>query len=165
VFERYSIASRQVIFSALAEAGKVGAGFIDTEHILLGVLRMDPKTLQLTAQPLSLHSVRNYAIRWHTPSEKLPSSTDLPLMDLPLSQDVKLVLDKAVSLADGHSCDFVRTEHLLLALTAITTSHAAAILQEAGISLGRLEEIVEALPRTEQQEGNSSSLEEFRPQL
>jgi ATP-dependent Clp protease ATP-binding subunit ClpC len=151
LFERYSTASRLVIFSARAEAGNVGSGFIDTEHILLGVLRVDPKTLQLTAQPLSLHSVRNYAIRWHTPSEKLGSS-----LDLPISQDAVLVLDKAVSLADGHGCDFVRTEHLLLALTAITTSHAAAILQEAGISLGRLEEIVDALPRTEQQEGNSS---------
>jgi hypothetical protein len=74
VFERYSTASRQVIFAARAEAGNLGSGFIDTEHILFGVLRVDPKTLQLTAQPLSLNSVRKYATRWHTPNEKLPSS-------------------------------------------------------------------------------------------
>ena len=158
MFERYSTASRQVIFAARAEAGNVGSGFIDTEHILLGVLRVDPETLQLTAQLLSLDSVRRSATRWHTPSEKLPSS-----LDLPISQDAKLVLDKAVSLADAHSCDFVRTEHLLLALTAITTSHAAEILQEGRISLGRLEEIVAALPRTERQEGNPSSLEDLLP--
>ena len=115
--------------------GNVGSGFIDTETYL-GVLRVDAETLQLTAQLLSLDSVRRNATRWHTPSEKLPSS-----LDLPISQDAKLVLDKAVSLADAHSCDFVRTEHLLLALTAITTSHGAEILQEGRISLGRLEKV------------------------
>jgi ATP-dependent Clp protease ATP-binding subunit ClpC len=160
VFDRYSTASVQVIFSARVEAGNVGSAFIDTEHILLGLLRVDPTTLQLTAQPLSLHSVREYATRWHLPTEKLPSS-----MDLPINDDTKLVLDKAVSLADGHNCYFVRTEHLLLALTAITPSHAAAILQEVRISLERLEEIVAALPNTEQQEGNPSSMADLHPEL
>src|SRR5229473_4294482 len=42
VFERYSIASRQVIFVARAEAGRVGSSFIDTEHLLLGILRVAP---------------------------------------------------------------------------------------------------------------------------
>jgi ATP-dependent Clp protease ATP-binding subunit ClpC len=146
----------QVIFSARVEAGNLGSPLIDTEHILLGLLRVDPSTLQLTAQPLSLESVREYATRWHLPAESLPSS-----MDLPISDDAKLVLDKAVSLADGHKCAFVRTEHLLLALTATTPSHAAAILQEVRISL----EIVARLPAIEQQAGNPSSLDDLRPEL
>jgi ATP-dependent Clp protease ATP-binding subunit ClpC len=158
VFDRYSTASVQVIFSARVEAGNVGSLFIDTEHILLGLLRVDPATLQLTAQPLSLESVREYATRWHLPTESLPSS-----MDLPISDEAKLVLDKAASLADGHKCAFVRTEHLLLALTAITPSHAAAILQQVRISLNRLEEIVAGLPAIEQQAGNPSSMEDLRP--
>jgi hypothetical protein len=37
MFERFSTASRQVIFVARAEAGLVGSPFIDTEHVLLGI--------------------------------------------------------------------------------------------------------------------------------
>lgn len=149
MFQRYSTASRRVIFCAWAEAGIVGSEVIDTEHLLLGVLRVDPATLRLIAPLITLDSVRELASRWHAPEVKLPTHSDLPL-----SPDVKLVFDKADLLADVRKFAFVRTEHLLLALMTATSSHAAVILQEANTSLSQLEQLVSGLRGDEQQDGD-----------
>jgi hypothetical protein len=47
----------------------------------------------------------------------------------------------------------VRTEHLLLALLTMTTSHAAVILGEADASLPRLEQLVSGIQDHEDQDG------------
>jgi ATP-dependent Clp protease ATP-binding subunit ClpC len=43
MFERYSELARQVIFFARMEAGETGATSIDTEHVLIGILAVDPE--------------------------------------------------------------------------------------------------------------------------
>ena len=93
-----------------------------------------PATVQFTAQPVTLTSVREAAVRWHVPGEKLPTSVDLPI-----GADVKLAFENAGPFADAHGSSFVRTEHLLLALMRLTTSHAAVILGEAD---GRTDEVI-----------------------
>ena len=148
MFERFSIASRRVVFVARWEAGFVGSEVIDSEHLLLGLLRVDPITLQFIAQPITLVSVREAAIRWRVPGEKLPTSVDLPI-----GADVKLAFENAGSFADAHRSSLVRTEHLLLALMTITTSHAAVILEEAGASLSRLEQLVSGIQNNRDQDG------------
>jgi ATP-dependent Clp protease ATP-binding subunit ClpC len=130
------------------EAGFVGSQIIDSEHLLLGLLRVDPTTLQFIAQPVTLTSVREAAARWHVPGEKLPTSVDLPI-----TEDVKLVFENAGSFADAYSSSLVRTENLLLALMTITTSHAAAILGEVDASLPCLEELVSGIQGHGDQEG------------
>jgi ATP-dependent Clp protease ATP-binding subunit ClpC len=79
VFERYTEASRASVFCARYEASLVGSAIIDTEHLLLGLLRVDPSTIQAVAEPLSLDSVRKAATRWHEPRPKTSTSVDLPL--------------------------------------------------------------------------------------
>ena len=50
MFERYSETARRVIFFARYEASTYGSPYIETEHILLGVLREDRALLnQLSA--------------------------------------------------------------------------------------------------------------------
>jgi ATP-dependent Clp protease ATP-binding subunit ClpA len=126
----------------------VGSEVIDSEHLLLGLLRVDPITLQFIAQPITLISVREAAIRWRVPGEKLPTSVDLPI-----GADVKLAFENAGSFADAHRSSLVRTEHLMLALMTITTSHAAVILGEAGASLSRLEQLVSGIQNNGDQDG------------
>jgi ATP-dependent Clp protease ATP-binding subunit ClpC len=41
VFERYTERARRVIFFARYEASQYGSNHIDTEHLLLGLLRED----------------------------------------------------------------------------------------------------------------------------
>jgi ATP-dependent Clp protease ATP-binding subunit ClpA len=114
VFERFSTAGRRAVYSARREAGLVGSKIIGSEHLLLGLLRVDPATFEFIPQPVTLVSLRRAAVRWHMPGEKLLNS-----MDLPISEDVKLAFNNAVSLAEAHGSSFVRTEHLLLALTTV----------------------------------------------
>jgi ATP-dependent Clp protease ATP-binding subunit ClpA len=107
-----------------------------------------PATVQFTAQPVTLTSVREAAVRWHVPGEKLPTSVDLPI-----GADVKLAFENAGPFADAHGSSFVRTEHLLLALMRLTTSHAAVILGEADASLSRLEQLVSGIQDHGDQDG------------
>jgi ATP-dependent Clp protease ATP-binding subunit ClpC len=137
VFERFSTAGRRAVYSARREAGLVGSKIIGSEHLLLGLLRVDPATFEFIPQPVTLVSLRRAAVRWHMPGEKLLNS-----MDLPISEDVKLAFNNAVSLAEAHGSSFVRTEHLLLALTTVPNSHAAVILEEAGASIALLKQLV-----------------------
>lgn len=138
MFKRFSTVSRRAVFCAHLEAGFEGSKIIDSQHLLLGLLRVDPTSLQFIAQPVTLISVIEAAVRWHVPGEKLPTSVDLPV-----SEDVKAAFENAGSLADAYRSSLVRTEHLLLALMTITTSHAAAIFGEVDGPL--LEQLVSGI--------------------
>lgn len=148
MFERFSTAGRQVVFCARAEASPVGAKFVDTEHLLLGLLRVDPATLYLIAPSVTPDVVRNAAVRWHAPETQVPTSVDLPISD-----DLKLAFETAAGLADDHQCSLVRTEHLLLALMTLADSHATAILQESEASASRLQQMVSGLHGNKDQVG------------
>ena len=119
------------IMFARAEAGRVGAKAIDTEHLLLGIIRADPVTIDAIAPHLTLDVVRERATAWHTAATRMPNSVDMPLSD-----DAKRALDQAGSLAETHGSTFVRTEHLLLALATTSACHSAAILEDVGAEFG-----------------------------
>jgi ATP-dependent Clp protease ATP-binding subunit ClpA len=71
------------------------------------------------------------------------------------------VFYQAMSLADVYRCKLVRTEHLLLALATVANSHSAVILDEAGVSLDRLQAMLSGLPVAEQQAGNPSPIRDL----
>src|SRR2546422_2750968 len=57
MFERYTEKARRVIFFARYEASQYGAAFIESEHLLLGLLR-DRKSTRLN----SSHGYISYAV-------------------------------------------------------------------------------------------------------
>ena len=71
MFERFSTASRRAVFCGRWEAGFVGSEIMDSEHLLLGLVHVDPALLQFIAQPLTLNSIREAAVRWLVPRENL----------------------------------------------------------------------------------------------
>jgi ATP-dependent Clp protease ATP-binding subunit ClpA len=152
MFERFSTAARRVVFVARWEAGFVGSKMIDSEHLLLGLMRIDPTTLQAIAQPVTVTSVREAAVKWHVPEDKLPTSVDLPI-----SLDVQQTFENAATLADAHRSSLVRTEHLLPALMAMKASHAAVILEGVEASSSRLEQLASEIPGHGNQEGEPLS--------
>jgi ATP-dependent Clp protease ATP-binding subunit ClpA len=85
--------------------------------------------------------------------------------DLPMSEDTKAVFDKAASLANVYQSDLVRTEHQLLALATVPESHSATTLEDAGVSLDRLQAMLSGLPQKEQQTGNSSAMQDLLPEM
>src|SRR5262245_66170241 len=80
MFERYTERARRVIFFARYEASQFGSMTIETEHLLLGLLREDRNLVTRFLHRVSaLDTVRALIESRLTVREKVPTSVDLPL--------------------------------------------------------------------------------------
>ncbi len=137
MFEKYTEKARRVIFFARYEASQLGSRSIETEHILLGLLRED-KALAgrfLPRAPAILDSIRKEIEVKTVKREKVATSVELPL-----SEQSKRVLAYASEEADRLLHSYIGTEHILLGLLRAEDSMAAGILQEKGLRLSRVRE-------------------------
>ncbi len=153
MFDRWSHAARQVIFAARFEAGRAGAETIDTEHLLLGLFRLTPELIRDVGAGMTIETARADSCRWHTPSPPVPTAEDMPV-----SGDVRLVFGGVETMPPPERCEFFRTEHLLLALAGIKTSHAATLLMEAGASIEGMRLAAERPDCNEQEPGHQERL-------
>ena len=109
MFERYTEKARRVIFYARYEASEFGASEINTEHLLLGLLREDRGNLRLYVPSAeSSLVVREQVLAKLARLVKTPTSVDLPLSDAG-----KRVLAYAMEEADRLGHRHIGTEHLL----------------------------------------------------
>ncbi|HUG44111.1 MAG TPA: ATP-dependent Clp protease ATP-binding subunit [Acidobacteriota bacterium] len=137
MFEKYTEKARRVIFFARYEASQLGSRCIETEHILLGLLRED-KALASRFFPradAALDNIRKEIEGRTTQREKVSTSVELPLSD-----QSKRVLTFASDEAERLLCSYIGTEHLLLGLLREEKSVAAGILFEKGLRLSRVRE-------------------------
>ena len=144
LFERYTEKARRVIFFARYEASQFGSPYIETEHLLLGLLREDKAlTNRFLRSHASVESIRKQIEGHTTIREKVSTSVDLPL-----SNECKRVLAYAAEEAERLSHKHIGTEHLLLGLLREEKCFAAEILHERGLRLGTIRE---ELARTSQE--------------
>ncbi|HME36590.1 MAG TPA: Clp protease N-terminal domain-containing protein [Candidatus Sulfotelmatobacter sp.] len=126
MFERYTEKARRVIFFARYEASQFGSPVIDTEHLLLGMLR-EEKSLHRWL-PKTDHAAIRRQVEDHLPKQpSTPTATDLPL-----SRSAQRVLRNAADEADRLANKQIGTEHLFLSLLEEKDCFAAKLLQEAG---------------------------------
>jgi ATP-dependent Clp protease ATP-binding subunit ClpC len=112
MFERYTEKARRVIFFARYEASQFGSPYIETEHLLLGLLREDKAlTNRFLRSHASVESIRKQIEAHTTIREKVSTSVDLPL-----SNECKRVLAYAAEEAERLGHKHIGTEHLLLGL-------------------------------------------------
>ncbi len=129
MFERYTEKARRVIFFARYEASQFGSPYIETEHLLLGLLREDKAlTNRFLRSHASVESIRKQIEQHTTVREKVSTSVDLPL-----SNECKRVLAYAAEEAERLSHKHIGTEHLLLGLLREEKCFAAEILTERGL--------------------------------
>jgi hypothetical protein len=126
MFERYTEKARRVIFFARYEASSYGSPEIDTEHLLLGLLR-ENKHLYGWFPKATPETLRQ---RINDCSVKLPSTSTS--VDLPLNSAAKRVLKFAADEADRLAHRHIGTEHLFLGLLDEESCLAAQLLREAG---------------------------------
>src|ERR1700744_2011703 len=150
MFERYTEKARRGIFFARYEASQFGSPYIETEHLLLGLLREDKAlTNRFLRSHASVESIRKQIEQHTTVREKVSTSVDLPL-----SNECKRVLAYAAEEAERLSHKHIGTEHLLLGLLREEKCFAAEILSERGL---RLATIREELQRTTQEKAPAQS--------
>jgi len=129
MFERYTEKARRVIFFARYEASQFGSPYIETEHLLLGMIREDTAIAKrLSPPPLSLDFIRKRIEKLAPPQEKVSTSVDLPL-----SEGCKRVLTVAAKEAERLGDKHIGTNHLLLGLMKEKDGLAARVLSEAAI--------------------------------
>ena len=162
MFERYTEKARRVIFFARYEASQFGSPHIETEHVLLGLLREDKAlTNRLLRSHASIESIRKQIEGRTAVREKVSTSVDLPL-----SQECKHVLTYAAEEAERLSHKHIGTEHLLLGLLREEKSFAAEILQERGLRLSTLrEELSRSMEKPANRSKETSLLSEFSRDL
>ena len=164
MFERYTEKARRVIFFARYEASQFGSPYIESEHLLLGLIREDKALAnRFLRSHAAIESIRKQVESHTTVREKVSTSVDLPL-----SHECKRVLSYAAEEAERLSHKHIGTEHLLLGLLREEKSFASEILHERGL---RLTSIREELARSQSEKlvsnrpKESSLLAEFSRDL
>jgi len=143
MFERYTERARRVLFFARYEASQLGSISIETEHLLLGLIREGKGlTSRIFARShLSLENIRKEIEGRTVFREKVSTSVEIPF-----SAETKSVLKFAAEEADRLLHNYIGTEHLLLGILREERSVAASILMEKGMRLNAVrEDIVQLL--------------------
>ena len=136
MFERYTEKARRVIFFARYEASQYGSPYIETEHLLLGLIREDKALAnRFLRQQGSIESIRKEIEARITIRERISTSVEVPL-----SAECKRILNMAAEEAERLGVKHVGTEHLLLGILREEKCFGSEILLERGLRLSTLRE-------------------------
>lgn len=139
MFEKFTERARLVIVLAKSEAERLKHDRLDTEHLLLGLIKegggIAVRALQkMNVNPNSLHlQLERRLIAGNRQSYQ---------KELPFSELAKRVLEGAMieSREFGHS--YIDTEHLLLGMVRERHGMAGKMLRDVGITLDSLREVI-----------------------
>ena len=137
MFERYTEPARRVLFFARYEASQLGHLGIDTEHLLLGLIReSDGFTSTIfKRQKVSFEGIVSEIQKRRPPISKLSTSVEIPF-----TAECKRVLQYAAEESDRLLHNHIGTEHLLLGLLREEKGLAAEILRARGLRLEAVRE-------------------------
>jgi hypothetical protein len=132
MFERYTEKARRTIFFGRYEASQFGSPYIESEHLLLGLLREDKSLVnRFLKSHAAVESIRKQVGEQTVIREKVSTSVDLPL-----SNECKRILAYAMEEADNLSHKVIGTGHLFLGVLRENDCFAAKLLRERGVALG-----------------------------
>jgi ATP-dependent Clp protease ATP-binding subunit ClpA len=136
MFQRYKQRARRVIFFARYDASRFGSPQIESEHLLLGLVREDEALLsRVLSSGISDESIRTQVLK------RAPMGDDVPMtVDLPLSEECKRAMAYAAEEADQAGGAQIGAEHLLLGLLREEGCFAAQMLRERGAETGKIRE-------------------------
>ncbi len=138
---RFTERARRVIFYAYKEAQQLGESEVNTEHLLLGLVRESDSIAVRILERLGVspqrirNEIERYAIRGGARSSG----------EMSLAQRAKRVIDLAYDEARQFNNNYIGTEHLLLGLIREGEGLAARILQKLGADLERAREAAKSL--------------------
>ena len=136
MFERYTERARRVIFFARYEASQFGSTTIETEHMLLGLLREDRNLVNRFIGGVVPTEIIREEIQARIPMrEKVATSVDLPL-----THECKRILAYAAEEAERLQHRHIGTEHLFLGILREGNCGAAQILNGHGLQLEAIRE-------------------------
>jgi uncharacterized protein (TIGR02246 family) len=136
MFERYTETARRAIFFARYEASQYGSMTIETEHLLLGILREDHAIgRKFLNEKGGAQAVRDEIEREITRGERISTSVEVPL-STQCTRIFQMAAEESERLGQKH----IGTEHLLLGVLREGGCFAARLLNERGLELAWLRE-------------------------
>ncbi len=144
MFERYTEKARRVIFFARYEASQYGSPYIETEHLLLGLLRED----RALAKWFPGESSVEPGIRTEIEGQIIQRERISTAVEVPLTEECRKVLKLAGEEADRLGHRHVGTEHVLVALIRVEGSLAAKLLRKRGLKPEAIREQLAKTPRS-----------------
>jgi ATP-dependent Clp protease ATP-binding subunit ClpC len=136
MFERYTARALRVFFFARYEASQVGSTTIETEHLLLGLIREDKNlTNRFLQNHSSIESIRKEIEGRITVRERISTPTGFPLSD-----ECKRIQAYATGEAALLKHRHIGTEHLLLGILREENCVAAEVLHKRSVRLNLIRE-------------------------
>jgi len=139
MFERYTESARRVLFFARYEASQLGGISIETEHVLLGLIR---ERKGITNEIFARWHISLEAILKEIESRTVIRQKVATRVEIPFSVQTKQVLHYAASEADRLLSNDIDSEHLLLGILREEGSIAASVLVAKGMDLNTVREDV-----------------------
>ena len=139
MFEKYNEKARRALFFARYEASKLGSRVIESEHILLGILREGEETV---GEIFRRFKVKAEEVRREIEGERVFVERISSTAELPLSEESKKILAYASHEAESMLHSTVGSEHLLIGLLRVEDSLAMRILAQNGLDLYTVREEV-----------------------
>jgi Clp amino terminal domain, pathogenicity island component len=148
-FGKFTDRARNVLTYAQVEAQRFDHSYIDTEHILLALVRESDGT---AARVLETMGVELAKVR--TAVEFLIGRGDQSLIgEVGLTPQAKRVIELAIDEARRLDDHYIGTEHLLLGLVREDAGLAAGVLESVGVTLERTRAEIASLDEHEDKPG------------
>jgi ATP-dependent Clp protease ATP-binding subunit ClpC len=129
MFERFTETARRSVFFARYEASQFGSREIQTEHLLMGILRTDvPLAVRILGSTMRIESVREEIEKESPPRTNFTSSQDVPF-----SRECKRIMAYGAEEAEKLNQKHIGAEHLLLGLCREQDCLAVKILLKVGV--------------------------------
>ena len=132
MFEKYNEKARRALFFARYESSKLGSKVIESEHILLGVLREGEEIIK---EIFARFNVKPDEIRREIEGDRVFVERVSSTQELPLSEESKKILAYASHEAESMMHPYVGTEHLLIGILRVDPCVAGRILMSHGFNL------------------------------
>jgi ATP-dependent Clp protease ATP-binding subunit ClpA len=142
IYDRCTEEARQSLVLAHVEAAQFGSPCIETEHLLLGVLRVGNAHLELFVGNVELTKALRSQIEEHTLFCEDVSNRTIS----PFTLECRRAMFSAAEEADRLQSERIGPAHLMLGILREEHSFAARILREQGAEIGRIRKELSRLP-------------------
>src|SRR5215475_2288822 len=147
MFEKYNEKARRALFFARYEASKLGSKVIESEHLLLGILREGEDIIK---EIFARFNVKPEDVRREIEGDRIFVERISSTAELPLSEESKKILAYASHEAESMMHPYVGTEHLLIGILRVDGSVAGRLLTAHGFNLyGVREETISLIKERE----------------
>lgn len=129
LFDLFTVRARTTMKYSREHAIKAGMEWIDTNHVLLGLLEESDDVCAAMLRELNVNITR---LREET-LRRTPKGTAAEIGNMPFTPRAKRVLERALYEARSLNHNYVGTEHLLMGLVLEPDGLAGQVLTDAGV--------------------------------